>query len=726
MGALHPVDRRVHLLGIENSGNTCFIDSLLFALFARMEAVDAWVTQSLGIPGADPSQQPPPPPDAGGPSTLSPPSCSTDPASGSQPVSPILPPQPPTRPPSPSTVRRSSLLRAVQTHLTLLATRLRKGHLVTRSEIRTLEVVIKQLWAMEGTNAGRLGEQEDVAELFLMLASCLRAPCLPLWQVIHHGGAIEDQDDKRVCTERCLQLAIPDPKARAPVPLEELLERFFFDNKVTLLRKVQRDGASVGGSAAADLDEQRMARKAQVEERWRLGLAPRSASSLSVSLRDRSNEGPDGDTQVEEQMVDAWSTFKLMPFLVGEHSDVLLGDNSPILIPICLKRYYQKEGKSTLKRTSRPVVLPIEIGFDQFTAAEAATSSSSFSTTAEPTTPKYSLVLQSVICHLGESPTSGHFITYVNASALLPGSLTRSLPRRSPRGYGLTTQVPASSALSTAPSSPAVKPTMLPISETASTSTHRPAARASSPPPPPPYSPALPPRPGASVESASSSRPATEKPSSHTLTRSFSADTALYTSAGGGDVATSDVSSDTCDSDAAVADPGPIWLRFDGLGPIGAKVQPYTSTVAITRQLTDEIAKNAYLVFYELRRVVASPAAPGASAGDGDAASAEASEQEQEAGSPVAEAAEADSGSERTAAARGRKDPRSRLATASAAAGAATVASKRPKHVRRHSVAGGGSVDADLALALKMQAKEAAKQKRAEDFYTDLDWRVLL
>ncbi|KNE66329.1 hypothetical protein AMAG_19387 [Allomyces macrogynus ATCC 38327] len=134
-----------------------------------------------------------------------------------------------------------------------------------------------------------------------------------------------------------------------------------------------------------------------------------------------------------------------------------------------LKRYYLKDqgpGKPPLpKRCARQVLVPMDIRFDAFTTDTSTDNLSA------PHHAGSTLVLRAVICHLGESPTAGHFVTYVNATPL-------------------------------------------------------------------------------------------------------------------------------SGADAAAAAAGPTWLRFDGVKDEG-KIQCFTTTAAITRQFMDEVAKNAYMLFYE-------------------------------------------------------------------------------------------------------------------------------
>ncbi|KAI9216444.1 hypothetical protein BC828DRAFT_418883 [Blastocladiella britannica] len=858
-GALAPVDRRRPLAGIENSGNTCYIDSLLFALFARLDAFDCWLTQNFDAPAP-----PPPPPPASslgdhspGPDQQQPLGSSTAAADAAK---------------AEENARRLWLIRSAQTQLTLAATRLRAGHLVTRAEMRCVESAIKQLWAHEGSNAGLLGVQEDAAELFLMLASVLRAPSLPLWQVIHHGADRDDADDRRVCTERLLQLAIPDPKEKDPVSLEALLSAFFFDNKVTLVRKMSKTSAlpptgknkhrrhhSLGDprvSGSANLEDEseqelmariaaKAAREAARDGGTAYGHAKKSSDSSSASRWWRSDKtqkssrkddakkvaaanaaaaasGRQGLTRADsalETTVQAWSQYKLLPFLVGEsesgeHSDILAAAGAPIIVPMMLKRYYRKESNNALRRTSRQVLIPIEIAFDQYT--EKLSAEETADAVGRGKLASYSLVLQSVVCHLGDSPNTGHFVTFVNANgprraeqhaqvdiapvvplppAIVLNSAAAATVTTDDGSTSSTTTTtttqgqeeveaggdlppawtqPGSSAtgasqsfmldvkaplldddddavLATAPiylSSAAEKAALAEADAAAAAAAVAATTvasgsldRASSPPPPyatrpipasAPTSPSLKPVPptgaeqliplarSVTMESApqSSSVAATHStllPLAGALQPSLSPTTVPATpttptaSARGAGVPVAGGSprpSMTSAIEAEIYDENaPMWLRFDGMA--NRKVQMLQSTQAITRAFMDEVSRNAYLVFYELVRTeepVSSPTSSPSGAGPMTMGTTTLSA----AVAPMPTITSEDESGTSPGAAPGPAAVSADGKLAVPPPAGTTVpkagAEAAPSHARRPSASA-----ADLALALKMQAKEVKK-----------------
>ncbi|KAJ3367673.1 hypothetical protein GGF31_007133 [Allomyces arbusculus] len=623
-GRLYPIDPNATtwLQGMENAGNSCYIDSLVFALFSRSTAMDALLTQDLAVTLAAAAAE------------------ENDVSATSSRTSGTAP-----GPPKPiEQTDRYKHMRAVQVRLTLVINRLRKGHLVTKSEMAALEAAIKHLWSLDGANSGQTNKQEDVSELFLLLTSTFRAPFLPLWQRIYHGGTHDAHDDVKVCTERALQLGIPDPKAKQPIALEKLLADYFFDNKVTHIRR-QVPAPPMSTKLRKEL-----------ERDGRALVQPDAVVSTSSAETDR-----DG------MLVDGWSMMRLLPFLAGENE---MGEHStvpdhavPIMVPLVLKRYYVKDtatGKAgTPKRIQRRVLIPVEINFDQFTATSSTSA-------LDITRPTFALVLQAVICHLGESPTSGHFISYVNGGPSRMASLQRllsQLERAYSAGTEPTTPRPSSAATAEFPSAAEEKEALAaaaaavdaaldaalanpgahgaewasaPSDDTRPTKdppmpdhmhTVRAHDRSRSPPPPhstpaapPPYSKAAPNHPRhAPPPALLVVPPPLGIPLQRALTApgapSVAGDPTRYLRA-----ATPHIHhhhhhappptphamlfgspASTTAADVAT-DRSPTWLRFDGLGPTGAKVQSFTSTAAITRQFMDEISKNAYMLFYELRQ----------------------------------------------------------------------------------------------------------------------------
>ncbi|CAG8454390.1 1845_t:CDS:2 [Ambispora gerdemannii] len=188
-GLVNEVNNNVCMVGAENDrGTSCYIDSLLFAMFARMRAFD-------GLLYVEPEK-----PDA------------------------------------------SDLL----VHLRLFVNRLRSGSFLN-TQMQLRENLRKCGWI--GTDDKGHPTQEDTSEFFLFLSSLFELPYLPLGIHLYHG-ATEEANDERVVTERIIQIAIPgDPQDLAPVSLEEALMLYFHNNVVSgINRTVGNDNRGGDGN----------------------------------------------------------------------------------------------------------------------------------------------------------------------------------------------------------------------------------------------------------------------------------------------------------------------------------------------------------------------------------------------------------------------------------------------------------------------------------------------
>eukprot|EP00903_Cladosiphon_okamuranus_P021797 g20043.t1 len=167
-GQLNAVTPGAPVRGMANGGNTCYIDSLLFAMFATLDAFD-WL---------------------------------------------LFKPLPPTDPPQ---------VKLLQKHLRFLVNQLRGGATVPREHSNLIRNHLRTCGWQGGPSS-----QEDVTELFTFLVCLLRCPALPLSEALFHGGKGEP-GDSRISTERALFLALPDeenaPERKKPKSLSPTRSR---------------------------------------------------------------------------------------------------------------------------------------------------------------------------------------------------------------------------------------------------------------------------------------------------------------------------------------------------------------------------------------------------------------------------------------------------------------------------------------------------------------------
>ncbi|KAF9437883.1 hypothetical protein BGZ76_010760 [Entomortierella beljakovae] len=229
-GPLVPIDQKIHMNGAVNDEYTsCYIDSLLFAMFARLTAFEGLLSTNLE-PESDSDS------DAG----------STDNTKK-------------------QVAAQNEALEAnmLQTWLKMFVNQLRSGKLVNTHVIKELRQHLYTCgWnSPDPTDPPGSSRQEDSSELFMFLTEKLRLPYLPLEQRLLHGARFSADDDK-VITERMLQIAIPcdddnpgssssksltpnfNPKAshHGAYPLEELVDRYFYDNTLTGIRRLISSG----------------------------------------------------------------------------------------------------------------------------------------------------------------------------------------------------------------------------------------------------------------------------------------------------------------------------------------------------------------------------------------------------------------------------------------------------------------------------------------------------
>ena len=177
-GTTKTYDKSVTLLGAENRELvTCYLDSLLFAMFARLDSFD----NMLALDYQDAAKK-----------------------------------------------KLAVVLR-------LWVNMLRTGKLITTDVTKNLQ---ESLGACGWTEATKL-RQQDVSEGFTFITEKLDLPLFSLKMDVYHTGK-DDADDHRIVKERLLEVAIPDPpEDGSEIKLEDCLETYF-NNKIEVKRHLQR------------------------------------------------------------------------------------------------------------------------------------------------------------------------------------------------------------------------------------------------------------------------------------------------------------------------------------------------------------------------------------------------------------------------------------------------------------------------------------------------------
>ncbi|KAH6611172.1 ubiquitin c-terminal hydrolase family [Trichoderma cornu-damae] len=432
-GIIVPYDPSVRMVGAENrSAVTCYIDSLLFAMFSKLDAFECMLKNDF--PQDDP---------------------------------------------------RNKLV----TLLRIWVNMLRTGRLI-RTDLTKL---IQDTMAECGWPDARFLEQQDTSEAFAFLTEKLELPLLSLQVDLFHQGK-HDKDDHKIVYERLLNLAVPSDSDGNGVKLEDCLEEYF-NTQVDVLRdseeakkSISEDGVAGGvtqlmipnqirlvrdeesavttaivtsspiamspltpltplGDVPLEKDEEepspseqrrgtsqssppgdRLAssssrmttrhRSASVIQRVMLDDQGRPTSSENGAVRRRLSGK--GSTVIKAVTIPAWQFFRLIPWHAVNSTEprnnveVAMNFDQRPVVGICLKRYAMTES-GLPKRLNTYIDIPESMRLPHFMLADGPHIEEETNGLAT----EYKLVLQSVVCHRGDSLQSGHYISFARVAPKL-------------------------------------------------------------------------------------------------------------------------------------------------------------------------------------------------------------------------------------------------------------------------------------------------------------------
>ncbi|KAF2657457.1 cysteine proteinase [Lophiostoma macrostomum CBS 122681] len=404
-GILREYKPDVKLLGAVNRNmTTCYLDALLFAMFARLDSFEAMLFDHF-------TDEP-----------------------------------------------RKKLAACLRLWVNLLRT----GRLITVDLTKHLQDAIAQC----GWEGAAEVCQQDASEAFTFITDALELPLLTLKMDIYHTGREEKEDDHKFVNERLLEVAIPeqDPEEEEDkvITLEACLETYF-NNKIEVKRFLQRQN-TIGSIKIGESKEIGKGETVHVEtieipeassplvstptslapvspitpitpnrptvnrrrgdsifsERYKLPpdtTTPPKAfdeKRLLNEMLDASSAGrPRSASLRKEVMMPAWQFFSLIPWYTDNapKTDAQVAAHFSAQRPvlgICLKRYMmQLDGRP--KRLDTFIDIPLEIGLPHFVSDDRMEDEG-------PLFGNFKLVLQSVVCHRGVSLDSGHYISLVRAN----------------------------------------------------------------------------------------------------------------------------------------------------------------------------------------------------------------------------------------------------------------------------------------------------------------------
>ncbi|KAK4204333.1 ubiquitin carboxyl-terminal hydrolase-domain-containing protein [Triangularia verruculosa] len=403
-GIIEPYNANVQMLGAVNRGNvTCYLDALLFAMFANLQAFECMLKND-----------------------------STDEAQR----------------------KLAALLR-------LWVNMLRSGKLIPTDVTQH----IQESLAACGWKEAELLEQQDTSEAFAFITETLQLPLLKLQVDLFHQGK-GDKDDHKVAYERLLNLAVPPDPSGKGIKLEDCLEEYF-NNKVDVLRdslEEKKGGFSTPKNTLLGTTEEDAqtptdnGESSKLQRRWTMQetithspismTSPTLESATTESpavLRNRSTsiiqrivvkdeeDSASGEAEcsprkhkrkistiVKAVTIPAWQFFRLIPWHATTNSEpsndaeVARHFNQRPVVGICLKRYTMTE-QGVPKRQNTLIDIPDSLRLPQFMAEDINAKDNDSGGLRE----EFKLVLQSVVCHRGDSLHSGHYISFARVAPKL-------------------------------------------------------------------------------------------------------------------------------------------------------------------------------------------------------------------------------------------------------------------------------------------------------------------
>lgn len=405
-GILRDIDPNVTMLGAINRNMvTCYLDALLFAMFARLDSFEAMLFDNF-------SDEP-----------------------------------------------RKKLAAILRLWVNLL----RSGELISVDLTKHLQDALAKCGWEEAAEVC----QQDASEAFTFITGALELPLLTLKMDIYHTGKEDKEDDHKFVNERLLEVAIPEQEGDKEVTLEDCLETYF-NNRIEVKRYLQRQntltslrtdsektnavhietveipeassplattptsfGPSTPVLAARPTINGRRRADSIFNERYTLAnhSSPDKKKPFDEKrlLDEMSNDGPGGRPRSaslrKEVMMPAWQFFSLIPWYTDNvpKSDAQVAAHFSAKRPvlgICLKRYTM-ELNGTPKRLNTYIDIPLEIGLPHFISDDRMQEEG-------PLFGNFKLVLQSVVCHRGVSVDSGHYVSLIRANESIyqerPGS----------------------------------------------------------------------------------------------------------------------------------------------------------------------------------------------------------------------------------------------------------------------------------------------------------------
>ncbi|KAK9456178.1 ubiquitin carboxyl-terminal hydrolase-domain-containing protein [Dipodascopsis uninucleata] len=336
-------------------------------------------------------------------------------------------------------------VRKLSTALRIWVNLLRAGKLITSDITDQLRKVLAENgWAEADTDT-----QQDPSEAFVFITEKLQMPLLTLKMEIAHGGKEDKKDDHKYINERLLHVPVLGNPDDSPISLEACLEEYF-SNSVVVRREIERrqsissvaHGLSMKSQAAhvetVDVtDSARRGRSTTIDARPEFlstnMFKPSAYEGSQVSFGSIvTEEGEESvpsirrlrrsstiRTAKNEISLPAWTFLQLLPFYTDSNPSTSSTEHfalkRPVLV-ICLKRYSWKSDGRTV-RNNRKVLIPEVIELPHFVADDVDPRNEEKQTASHDILyGNFRLVLEAAICHRGRTINSGHYVSFVRDS----------------------------------------------------------------------------------------------------------------------------------------------------------------------------------------------------------------------------------------------------------------------------------------------------------------------
>ncbi|KAG0207501.1 hypothetical protein BGX28_001278 [Mortierella sp. GBA30] len=340
-GSLAPVNQEISLKGAVNDQMTsCYIDALLFAMFARLSAFEGLLNVNLDVEDDSDSDD------------------NGDVVESRR-----------------EEERQDALLHAhrLQTWLRMFVNQLRSGRLIQAHVVKELRQHMYSCgWHCPGPfDPPGSSRQEDSSELFMFLTEKLHLPYLPLEQRLLHGAKISADDDK-VITERMLQISIPTPEpaiqGSSPIKSESTFSKLL--SSKTSENSSTTNGTSPGSGASAY----------EILSLENL-LAQHFYDNTLTGIRRLVSSGTGAPLSPGVEVpVSAWQVLELLPFYSSsnEQGGIIRASQSQypadvVILPLILKRYSIGHDMQA-RRIAMPVDIPRRIDFSRFVNPQSTSS----------------------------------------------------------------------------------------------------------------------------------------------------------------------------------------------------------------------------------------------------------------------------------------------------------------------------------------------------------------